>query len=193
MPAMFGKLKDLMWGTKFDDEYSEFDDGESYFEDEPSERYERREVQDRADRYYRPDRADRQEKDRFNSSSSLPQPAKKRFSGEGKVISVPQFDNLGNSRVIISQPKDVEEATTVSNYLSEGFICIINLENVDKPDCQRIADFLGGSCYALHGSVARISREIFVIVPQEVSLSSEMQEELKNKSSLLPKFVAAFK
>ena len=186
---MFSKFMDWMWGAKTEggyDDYDDYADDQGYSED-PSDGYER------SEKYAQP-LPEKQSRPAYRSEKETAQAGKRRVTRDGKVISVPEFDAFSSSRVVISQPKDVEEATTVANYLSEGFICIVNLETVEKPNSQRIADFLGGACFALHGSVARISREIFVIVPFDVSLSSEMQEELKNKtSSILPKFVAAFK
>jgi len=186
---MFSKFMDWMWGARTEDGYDDYDEYvDDQADEEPSGGYERPEkfAQPLPEKQGRPALR--------TSERETSLAGKRRITRDGNIISVSKFDAFSSSKVVISQPKDVEEATTVANYLSEGFICIVNLETVEKPNSQRIADFLGGACFALNGSVARISREIFVVVPFDVSLSSELQEELRNKtSSILPKFVAAFK
>ena len=62
---------------------------------------------------------------------------------------------------------------------------VINLEKVEYPLAQRIMDFLSGSCYALGGSLQRVSKNIFLIVPQTFNIS-EGEEDAKARNKQFP-------
>ncbi len=98
-------------------------------------------------------------------------------SSSSKVIN---FKNNVQLEVVITFPTNVSEATSISNALRDGKTCVVNLEGVEKSNAQRVADFLGGTAYALDAEIQRISNEIFIIAPVNVNVSGELKEELKS-------------
>ena len=42
---------------------------------------------------------------------------------------------------------------------------IVNMEELDVAAAQRILDFISGAIYAINGTIAKISRGIFVVAP----------------------------
>ena len=90
------------------------------------------------------------------------------------------------AQVVIYYPKNINDAALAGDGLKEKKILIVNLENVNKEDAQRIADFLSGAAYNANGSIEKISSDIFVVAPENISISGEFKEELFKKGLILP-------
>ena len=58
-------------------------------------------------------------------------------------------------------PKAFGDACEVVEYLEEGYIVTINMNDVDIDTCKRITDFVLGAVYVLNGDVEKISGKIF--------------------------------
>lgn len=96
--------------------------------------------------------------------------------------------------LVISTPKVIEDAGYICDDIVAGKVCVVNLEGIEKENAQRIADFLGGVCYALNGDIERISNEIFVVAPSHVSIRGAINNNLKSGGTVFPSWLAgAFK
>jgi len=97
----------------------------------------------------------------------------------GKVVNI----HSGNQfKMVVSQPNTFEDAKDICDHLKSNKPVVINLEGIEKHDAQRIIDFLSGSIYALDGSIQKVSCDIFVIAPNNVEVSGDLDEEMKNKT-----------
>lgn len=171
---LLNRVRSYMLGTAIEDE----DDG--YFEEEMIE-----EDYEEEPRYARRERE--KEQNLFSG-------ARKSWQPETKVVNLPTAAHTSQKmQVTICKPTVVDDATSICDYLKEDIICIVNLEGVERLNAQRIADFLGGSCYALGGEIQRVNNEIFLIAPTSVGISSELREELKDSGLILPWIASAFK
>ncbi|MBO4992003.1 MAG: cell division protein SepF, partial [Firmicutes bacterium] len=56
----------------------------------------------------------------------------------------------------------------------------INLEKLESDTARKIFDFLSGATYALNGNVQKIANNIFVFVPENVDVTSSVDQ--KNSS-----------
>jgi len=75
--------------------------------------------------------------------------------------------------LIVAQAK-FSEVRTYSDHLKSNMAVVINLTGVDvKMQCA-IKDFMDGACYALAGSVQRVSESVFIYVPTNVDISKEL-------------------
>ncbi len=106
----------------------------------------------------------------FNSS-------KKQQSG--KVVNIHTANQF---KMVVSQPDTFDDAQEICDHLKNKKPVVINLEGIEKQDAQRIIDFLSGSVYALDGSIQKVSGDIFVIAPNNVDVSGDLRDELKNKT-----------
>ena len=95
--------------------------------------------------------------------------------------------NKGNSEVYVIRPQEFNDAQTVTNYLKEGLTIVINMEGLDITAAQRIVDFIGGSCYALDGSLQAISSNIFIAAPNNIDVSGDLREEILQENAYAPK------
>lgn len=84
-------------------------------------------------------------------------------------------------RVVVMEPKSFEEAQNIADQLKTRRPVIVNLENAEKVLAKRIVDFISGTTYALNGNMQKVGNGIFLFVPNNVDISGEMRDELKDK------------
>ena len=85
--------------------------------------------------------------------------------------------NSGMS-LCIQRPTTIDDANQITQALIQQKIVVLNLEGIDIDMAQRIIDFSAGSCYAIDGSLQKISTNIYIVTPAEVDISGEFQEML---------------
>ena len=83
--------------------------------------------------------------------------------------------NAGGPEVCMIVPKSFDDANTIADVLLSHRAVILNLENNDMASAQRIIDFASGACYTVGGTLQKISRKIFMIVPQDMNLSGDFE------------------
>lgn len=96
-----------------------------------------------------------------------------------KVVNI---HSVNQFKMVVSQPNTFDDAQDICDHLKNKKPVVINLEGIEKQDAQRIIDFLSGSIYALDGSIQKVSSDIFVIAPNNVDVSGDMKDELRNKT-----------
>ncbi len=84
-------------------------------------------------------------------------------------------------RVVVMEPNSFEEAQNIADQLKARRPVIVNLENAEKMLAKRIVDFISGTTYALNGNMQKVGNGIFLFVPNNVDISGEMRDELKDK------------
>lgn len=111
------------------------------------------------------------------------EPEEKGFFGrKSKVVSMPQPQQV---KMVITQPTSFEQSEEICNYLKERKSVIINLEYVNKDVARRIVDFISGAVHALNGQIQKISNAIFLVVPTNYEVASDLaREEIKSKLSV---------
>ena len=77
------------------------------------------------------------------------------------------------SPVVFNDAKDIAE------FLRRKNPVVINLEKADRADTRRIVDFLSGVVYAIEGNIQKISNDIFLVTPYNVSVLGSFKEDLK--------------
>jgi len=177
MGKFFDKLRNSIggWinlpGSEPIDEYDDHDDDDQYQDD----------VQ--VDRSYR-DRT--RSRDYDESERELPPlrwkektSTSSRQAQNNKILEMHGKGKHGKLGVVIRDPKDVHDAAMICDLLKDDKICVINLTGMEKAMAQRITDFLCGATYAVAGSVKRVSRDTYVIAPEGINITDELQDELE--------------
>lgn len=183
--AVLKRVTDFLLGVDEDD-YEEYDEIEYYDEEEPVEVF-KPEIQNIAPR----------SKDKSSASSSRGSSAGSAPSNV-RSISSNVIDMHKRTQIDISAPQTIEDARDIIDNIKIGVISVVNLEGVDSPIAQRIADFLSGSVDALDGNIRRLSHDMFVIAPMGVEISGDLagdiDDSLKSSGSIsLPWLNVAFK
>lgn len=81
--------------------------------------------------------------------------------------------------VAVVQPKAYEDAREIADRLKSKKAVVINLEDMGKEDAIKVLDFVSGVVYALEGEIQKVSSGIFLIAPYNVSIASDIKDELK--------------
>jgi cell division inhibitor SepF len=98
---------------------------------------------------------------------------------QSKVVNM---HSTSQFKVVIMQPENYDDAQEICDHLKNKKPVVINLEDIEKADAQRIIDFLSGAVYALEGSIQKVTTGIFLIAPNNVDIMGDFKEELKNKN-----------
>ena len=85
-----------------------------------------------------------------------------RLQGGGETVPMP---NVAAMKMIVYHPVSYEDAQNIIDNLKARKPVIVNMEELDVAAAQRILDFISGAIYALNGTIAKISRGIFVVAP----------------------------
>lgn len=70
----------------------------------------------------------------------------------------------------------LEDSQTIINALLDGRSLLLNLEEIDDTQRQRVIDMLGGAAFALRGKMIRVSHRTYLLAPSTVDVvnSTEM-------------------
>ena len=102
----------------------------------------------------------------------------------GKVVAMPVS---GGSTLNVLYPESFDEARSICQFLRLNQAVIVNLENMNRDNAQRIVDFISGAVYSLDGGIKKISAGIFVVTPstfivEENTNGEDVAKELEDKA-----------
>jgi len=86
-----------------------------------------------------------------------------------------------SAKVKIVKPTDYEEAADICDDVKNRNIVVVNTTALEQRTAQRLLDFLGGSSYALGGTLEEIDKGVFLISPSNVEVSNDLKSELSTK------------
>ncbi len=84
-------------------------------------------------------------------------------------------------KVVVAEPKVFEDVQNLADNLKNRRPVIINLEKADTELARRIVDFISGAIYALNGNFQKVGNNIFLVVPSNMDIQSEIGEHLKDR------------
>jgi len=99
----------------------------------------------------------------------------------GKKNKIVNIHTTTQMKVVIYEPSDFEEAPSIVDNLKNRKPVVINLENLEQELAKKIFDFLNGAVYALDGNIQKVSKGIFILAPNNVDISGNVRDELRNK------------
>ena len=150
--GVFGKFKELIG-------IEEIDDDDEYYDEEPA--------------------AEKKAEVRQNS---FVQPAPAKEVKDNRVISMQNNNSTVNRitsqfKMVVIEPKSFDESPKLVDNLKAKKPVIINLEKLESDTARKIFDFLSGATYALNGNVQKIANNIFVFVPENVDVTSSVDQK----------------
>ena len=102
------------------------------------------------------------------------------FIGQAaKVHQMPgsQSNSDANFNMIIFNPVNYDQAQGIVDSLKQRKPIIVNLDDLDVALAQRILDFTSGAVDALGGDIKKAAKNIFLVVPSNVSVATDIGEE----------------
>ncbi len=161
--GLMDKMKDLVGlGDEFDDDYE--------ISQEEIDRYKIRPSETMSDFSSREEPLDTGISHKAFSEVAPPISASSNFHPDIKA----SMNQSGPFKMIVIEPKNIEECKKLVDNLRSRKPVIVNLERVETELARRMFDFLGGATTALRGTVQRVSQNIFVFAPENVNINAKL-------------------
>ena len=187
MSNVFDKFLNMMHmndDDDYDDDYDDFeDDGlddEEDFEDIPAPVVKKKTARKEApvrERSQRHETKAAAAQPRSKNASSAPYRAP---ASSGSKIVPMKSASKSRGEVCVLRPTVFEDSREISDVLLSGRAAVVNLEGIDLDIAQRIIDFISGSCYAMAGNIEKISNYIFIVTPESIEISGDLQEVISS-------------
>jgi cell division inhibitor SepF len=102
-------------------------------------------------------------------------PRKGRQGNNSNVVSLHAVKEQ-TPRVILVEPKSYEEVQEIADHLCSRRAVVINLQRVPTEQAKRIIDFLGGTVYAINGSIQKVGHKTFLCSPENMEIQGNITE-----------------
>lgn len=107
--------------------------------------------------------------------------ARRPVAETGAKVSVLRSLARPRTDIPMIEPATFNDAQRVADFFKEGYPVAINLRLASPELSKRLIDFSSGMTYALSGRIERVSEKVFVLIPQNVEISSDELERLKHQ------------
>lgn len=97
---------------------------------------------------------------------------------ERRPVVVPEVRPVDLTRIITVHPRVFNEAATIGEHFRDGVPVIMNLTEMDDPEARRLVDFASGLTYGLRGTFERVTRNVFLLSPQNVNVTAEEKQRI---------------
>ena len=82
----------------------------------------------------------------------------------------------GSMRTIRTiHPRSYNDAKAIGQAFRDGVPVIMDLSAMDETNSKRLVDFSAGLIFGLHGSIEKVTGSVFLLTPEQISVSSETQ------------------
>ncbi|MHC1720986.1 MAG: cell division protein SepF [Clostridiaceae bacterium] len=116
-----------------------------------------------------------------NKRETESQESEQKTSSFRKKQNVLSIHTTISAKVKIVKPSDYEDAADICDDVKNRIIVVVNITAMEQKTAQRLLDFLGGSSYALGGTLEEIDKGVYLISPSNVEVNSELKSELSTK------------
>lgn len=82
------------------------------------------------------------------------------------------------ARIETVTPRTYNDARTVGEHYRSGVPVIMNLSEIDDDDAKRLVDFAAGLVFAVHGSINRVTAKVFLLSPENISVTDEDKQRI---------------
>lgn len=89
------------------------------------------------------------------------------------VIAAVQPELSPMDRIVTLHPRTYSEARAIGEQYREGNPVIMNLSDMEETERKRLVDFASGLVFGLHGSIERVTSKVFLLSPENVSVSND--------------------
>ncbi|MDK2823283.1 MAG: cell division inhibitor SepF [Clostridia bacterium] len=97
-----------------------------------------------------------------------------------------------NVKVVVIEPQNFDEAQLIADNLKNKKAVIINLENAEYELGKRLIDFVGGTAYAIGGTMQKIGQGIILVVPPNIDIGGELKEKYSDQQEDVFSWVSKF-
>ena len=97
-----------------------------------------------------------------------------------RVLNIHTHTN-SNVKLVFYVPEKYDEVTKLVADLKTRRVIVLNLEYTARDTKKQIFDFVNGAVFALEGNIQKISKDIFIVAPNNVEIDANLKEELRSK------------
>lgn len=98
------------------------------------------------------------------------EPKKQEKPAKNNLVSLQSVQK--NTKLIISEPRNYDDAMEIGNHLKARRAVVINLQRLENESARRIMDFLSGVIYALGGDMQKVGVDIFLCTPDNYEVAT---------------------
>lgn len=95
-----------------------------------------------------------------------------------KVVNIHTNSNM---KLVVHEPLSYEDAPKVIDDLKMRKTVVINLEGLELETKKQIFDFINGGLYSLEGNIQKVTKDIFVVAPNNVEIDGNVKDEIRSK------------
>lgn len=107
-----------------------------------------------------------------------------RENKEQRVLPMNAQSMTGQFRMVLTEPKSLDECPKLVDNLKARKPVIINLEKIEAETARKIFDFLSGATYALNGNVEKVANNIFIFAPENVDVMAGLDGKMSYSDNL---------
>lgn len=86
-----------------------------------------------------------------------------------------------NMKLVVHEPINFEDAPKIIDDLKSRKTVVVNLEQVEGVLKKQIFDFINGAVYSLEGNIHKVTKDIFILAPDNVEINGKVKDNIKNK------------
>ena len=173
---MAGFFRNFLNSMKFSDEDDDYEEYLSEHEEKERKRTDRLAASEQIYKSRETDTvASMQEENSHRNITQLDERRSKTSSEKTKIVQFRNSSYREELGLYVSKPKAFGDCQDISDILVGGTAVVINLEGFDDDLAQRIIDFVSGTVYAINGSLNTIATRIYLVSPESVSISGDVE------------------
>lgn len=169
-----------------DDEFLDDDFNDDFADEKPKKRFFKKLEEEDDEDDYEPERRSSKKSEKQSApkagstKTSKTVKTTKTASASSKVTPIRNAKKTASAtmEVCVIKPTTMEDTREIADTLIDNCTVILNLEGLDMELAQRIIDFTSGACYAIGGSLQKVSSYIFILTPAIVDITGDYQEIL---------------
>ncbi len=87
-----------------------------------------------------------------------------------------------NTLITVFKP---EKGQIITEEIVKGIlthhVAILNTENLDNSEAQRLIDYVSGATFAIRGTMEQVQERLFVFAPERVKIAGQVIKQKKKK------------
>jgi cell division inhibitor SepF len=91
---------------------------------------------------------------------------------EREVVDRASRNDSGAFKMVVIEPKNIDECRKLIDNLKANKPVIINLEKVETDLARKMFDFMSGAVYALSGTIQKVNQNIYLFAPHNVNIKA---------------------
>lgn len=113
-----------------------------------------------------------QQKNKLVDIKDIKDKTKRKFveEREQNVNELEKENTKAKMEVVSIEITDFADSKRITDFLKEGKIVVMNMEEVKNDLARRVMDFVSGTLYAISGKLESAGKRVFILAPENVNI-----------------------